>query len=270
MITVELLNRITGTSSFADRKKALIDRMTAIGGPLNEPAVTAQFLAQVLHESGSFRHVREIWGPTKAQAGYEGRADLGNVRPGDGKRFMGRDLIQNTGRANYRNLTLWGRKAIGSELPDFEVHPEALEQPQYLGLAAVWFFLVRPKLIEYCRAGNIEMVTRIVNGGLNGYADRLKWYDRTALAMLGMQSIPQFQASAGLAIDGISGPKTRAALHDWLKRLPEKAPEASPGGPGLAQPTLPTKPPGDGVEAPPAPRSGWLTTILAFIKERLS
>ena len=57
-----------------DRKAALMARVKEYGGPLNEPAVLAQFLAQVMHESGGLRYVREIWGPTKAQRGYEGRA----------------------------------------------------------------------------------------------------------------------------------------------------------------------------------------------------
>src|SRR5690606_9785953 len=59
------------------------------------------FLAQVGHESGGFVYTRELWGPTAAQARYEGRADLGNVFPGDGFRFRGRGLIQITGRYNY-------------------------------------------------------------------------------------------------------------------------------------------------------------------------
>ena len=88
-----------------DRKAALLARVRDYGGPLNELPVLAQFLAQVMHESGGLRYVREIWGPTKAQARYEGRKDLGNTQPGDGKRFMGRDVIQVTGRANHRALT---------------------------------------------------------------------------------------------------------------------------------------------------------------------
>ncbi len=68
---------------------------------INTPARAAAFLAQVGHESGQLRYLREIWGPTPAQVRYEGRADLGNAQPGDGKRFMGRGLIQITGRKNY-------------------------------------------------------------------------------------------------------------------------------------------------------------------------
>jgi len=185
---------------------------------INTPARQAAFIAQVLHESGMGRYLTEIWGPTPAQTRYEGRADLGNTQPGDGKRFMGRDLIQVTGRSNYRLLTAWVRKEFGSG-PDFEAKPELLETDEWLGIGVIWYFLTRAGLLGYCRAGNIEMVTRRVNGGLNGYDDRLQWYDKTALAMLAFPSVVAFQKSAGLDADGISGPKTRAALHNALAGL---------------------------------------------------
>lgn len=205
--------------NIAQRRAALMERVRVYGGPLNEPAVLAQFMAQVMHESGGLRYVREVWGPTAAQKRYEGRADLGNVKPGDGKRFMGRDVLQITGRANYRALTAWVRREFGSKV-DFEATPEALEGPEWLGIGAIWYFLAaRPKLIRYCRDGNIEMVTRLVNGGLNGYADRLRWYDDAALKLLGFPTIKAFQNAAGLSADGISGPKTRAAMHHALTAM---------------------------------------------------
>lgn len=206
--------------NIAERKAALLARVRDYGGPLNELPVLAQFLAQVMHESGGLRYVREIWGPTKAQRGYEGRADLGNVKPGDGKRFMGRDVLQITGRANYRALTAWVRKTFGAKV-DFEANPELLESPEWLGIGAIWYFLTRKGLIDYARAGNIEMVTRRVNGGLNGYQDRLRWYDDCALKLLGFGTVRDFQKSAGLVVDGISGPKTRAALHEALSHVRE-------------------------------------------------
>lgn len=227
MLTVDLLDTITGNTAMLDRKAALCKRLAWFGGPFDEPAVLAQVLAQVLHESGAFRYVREVWGakPTKAQAGYEGRADLGNTEPGDGKRFMGRDLIQCTGRANYRALTAWWKGRAPGETPDFEADPDALEKPEWLGAAVVWYCMTRKDLIRYCREGNIEMVTRLVNGGLNGYDDRLRWYDKTALAMLTYASVRDFQQAHGLQMDGVSGPKTRAAMHAALLAMsPIKAP----------------------------------------------
>jgi len=48
---------------------------------INSPLRAAMFIAQLAHESGRFLYTREIWGPTKAQAGYDARADLGNTKP---------------------------------------------------------------------------------------------------------------------------------------------------------------------------------------------
>ncbi len=217
--------------TIAERRAALMERLRKYGGPINEPAVMAQFMAQVMHESGGLRYVREIWGPTAAQKRYEGRKDLGNTKAGDGKRFMGRDVLQITGRANYRALTQWVQKTFAAKV-NFETNPELLEGPEWLGIGAIWYFLAaRPKLIQYCQEGNIEMVTRLVNGGLNGYQDRLRWYDDAALKLLGFQTVRAFQESAGLVVDGISGPKTRAALHKALlavKAKPAEAPKPAP------------------------------------------
>ena len=162
-----------------DRKAALMARVKEYGGPLNEPAVLAQFLAQVMHESGGLRYVREIWGPTKAQRGYEGRKDLGNTQPGDGKRFMGRDVIQVTGRANYRALSKWAGF-------DFEAKPEALESPQWAALSAADYWLDRKLSQYFLPDGGVKFkaLTKAINGGLNGYDDRLMRYER-AMAALG-------------------------------------------------------------------------------------
>ena len=66
---------------------------------IDTPRRLAAFLAQVGHESGSLRFTSEVWGPTSVQSRYEGRADLGNVQPGDGRKFSGHGLIQ-IGRAH--------------------------------------------------------------------------------------------------------------------------------------------------------------------------
>ncbi len=250
------------TMTIAARRAALLDRVRRYGGPINEPPVLAQFNAQVMHESGGLRCVREIWGPTAAQKRYEGRADLGNTRPGDGKRFMGRDVLQVTGRANYRALTAWVRKTFGAKV-DFEANPELLESPEWLGIGAIWYFLTRKDLIRYCREGNIEMVTRRVNGGLNGYADRLRWYDEGALKLLGFTTVAAFQKSAGLVVDGISGPKTRAAMHKALSGL-KAGPQISDAG-GAATPAVPSPQPGEvpASSAPVNPSAGLAAAIIA-------
>lgn len=123
------------------------------------------FLAQIGHESGRLRHVREVWGPTDAQRRYEWRADLGNTEPGDGHRYMGRGLIQITGRANYAAAS----EALGE---DFIASPALLETPRWASLSAGWFWASRD-LNALADAGEFDRITRRINGGQTGRADRL-------------------------------------------------------------------------------------------------
>ncbi|WP_018991312.1 glycoside hydrolase family 19 protein [Aromatoleum toluclasticum] len=123
------------------------------------------FLAQIGHESARLIHVREIWGPTPAQRRYEGRADLGNTEPGDGRRFMGRGLIQITGRANYRDAA----EALGE---DFLAYPALLETPKWASLSAGWFWSSRG-LNALADEGEFDGITRRINGGQTGRADRI-------------------------------------------------------------------------------------------------
>lgn len=194
---------------------------------LDKPHRMAHFLAQIMHESAEFRYFKEIWGPTTAQRRYEGRSDLGNFRAGDGKRYMGRGPIQLTGRHNYNNFTIWVRKTYGTAMPNFVNSPNLVENPEYGTLAAIWYWTVGnptgKSLNRYADDNNIEMITRRVNGGLNGYQDRIEYYDRSALTLAGYENdfegVKAFQKdhpSSGIA-DGIVGSKTRMALHEALK-----------------------------------------------------
>lgn len=130
----------------------------------------AAFIAQVGHESGQLRYVREIWGPMAAQVGYEGRADLGNTVKGDGSKYRGRGLIQITGRANY---TMCG-EALGLDLIS---QPELLEHPQHATMSAAWFWSTRG-LNTLADQGQFVKITRRINGGLNGQDDRQVLYDK--------------------------------------------------------------------------------------------
>ena len=174
-MTPEILARCTGAS---------LTRAARFSEPLTQgmahysistPARQAAFLAQLGHESGSFVYTSELWGPTPAQARYEGRADLGNVRPGDGSRFRGHGLIQTTGRANHARvrdrLRLWM-----DGVPDFEAEPQRLTEPLWAALSACDFWADKG-LNALADAGKFETITRRINGGLNGYSDRLARFE---------------------------------------------------------------------------------------------
>ena len=135
---------------------------------IDSPARQAAFLAQVGHESGRLVYVRELWGPTPAQEGYEGREDLGNTEQGDGFKYRGRGLIQVTGRANYQTCGA----ALVLPLVD---HPELLEQPDNASLSAAWFWNSH-NLNDLADIGDFNTITRRINGGLNGLPDRLALY----------------------------------------------------------------------------------------------
>ena len=146
-----------------------LNTATSKYGIVNRLRITA-FIAQVGHESGQLRYVREIWGPTAQQAGYEGRADLGNTVKGDGSKYRGRGLIQITGRANYAACG----EALGLDLVN---QPALLEQPQYAAMSAAWFWSTRG-LNTLADAGDFVKITRRINGGLTGQDDRQALYDK--------------------------------------------------------------------------------------------
>lgn len=135
---------------------------------IDTSAREAAFIAQIAHESGSLRYVREI---ADGRA-YEGRADLGNTEPGDGPRFKGRGLIQITGRANYRacSMALYGDERLLD-------HPELLEDVVPACRSAAWFWNGRG-LNALADSGAFKAITKAINGGLNGYQDRLAYFQR--------------------------------------------------------------------------------------------
>ena len=130
---------------------------------INTPLRQAHFLAQLGHESGSLRFAAEL----SSGRQYEGRLDLGNTEAGDGERFKGRGLIQLTGRANY---TAFG-KARGR---DFVTggNPELLaSDPNLAADCSGWFWSVH-KLNALADSDDAVKITRVINGGTNGLADR--------------------------------------------------------------------------------------------------
>ena len=134
----------------------------------------AAFIAQIGHESGQFRYVREL-GSDQYLSKYDTGSlakRLGNTpeADGDGQKYRGRGLIQITGRANYM---ICG-EALALDLIN---HPELLEKPQHACMSAAWFWASRG-LNTLADAGQFDTITRRINGGQNGAADRQALYAR--------------------------------------------------------------------------------------------
>lgn len=161
MVSTETVAAAMGAGIYAQPLEA-----ACINYGITSPLEKAHFLAQVAHESDGFKTAEEY----ASGRAYEGRKDLGNVQPGDGVRFKGRGLIQLTGRANYADYSRWKygddravrNPGLVAQLPD------AVD-------AAVWYWTVRrPRLKVMALADDVVGVTKAINGGANGLADRTK------------------------------------------------------------------------------------------------
>jgi putative chitinase len=156
---------------------------------INTPKRQACFIGQCMHESGGFKFLREnlnysakalmnTW-PSRfpdadtaekyarqpemiANKVYSGR--MGNTEDGDGAKFIGRGLIQLTGKDNYKAFG----EAIGEDLV---ANPQLVEQPRYAALSAGWFWNKRG-LNALADAMDIETLTKRINGGNIGIDDR--------------------------------------------------------------------------------------------------
>lgn len=136
------------------------------------PLRLTHFMGQLAHESGLFRYMEEI----ASGAAYEGRRDLGNTSKGDGRRYKGRGPIQLTGRANYRT--------VGARLGlPLEAEPTLAAQPG-IGLRIALDYWQSRKINAAADSDDIMRVTRLINGGTNGLADRIAQTNRARKLML--------------------------------------------------------------------------------------
>jgi len=157
---------------------------------INTPKRQACFIGQCMHESGGFKFLKEnlnysakalmnTWPsrfpdmdtaekyerqPEKiANKVYSGR--MGNTEDGDGAKFIGRGLIQLTGKDNYKAFG----EAIGEDLVS---NPQLVEQPRYAALSAGWFWNKRG-LNALADIMDITTLTVRINGGRIGIDDRI-------------------------------------------------------------------------------------------------
>lgn len=171
---------------------------TAAKFGINTPLRLAHFLAQCGHESAGFTATQENlnygakglmsifkkYFPTEAEAlkyerkpemiankVYASRMSNGTEASGDGWRFRGRGYIQLTGRANY---TAFG-KAIGEDIP---ATPD-LVATKYPLLSAAWFWStngLNGLADKGASDADVTAITKRVNGGTIGLADRIKHF----------------------------------------------------------------------------------------------
>lgn len=160
----------TLSSSRAEQLLPHLNKAMSEAGITTKGRQTA-FLAQLAHESAGLRYFEEI----ASGAAYEGRRDLGNTQPGDGVRFKGRGPIQLTGRANYTAAS----RALGIDLVN---NPKRAADPDVGFRIATWFWQTRG-LNSLADQGNFREITRRINGGYNGYTDRLNYYRRAQSAL---------------------------------------------------------------------------------------
>lgn len=195
IITPETLTALApGTKRAADYAPAL-DAVLA-GAGITTPARIAHFMAQLAHESGGFRALVEnlnysaagllktfpkritsqaqadalVRGGKEAIANHIYGGRLGNVNPGDGYKYIGRGFVMVTGRNNY---TLYAG-LIGQPLVD---HPELLEQPLFAAQASAAFWKAN-NINAAADLDDVEKVTRLINGGTIGLAERRTLTDK--------------------------------------------------------------------------------------------
>ena len=166
MITPELMHRLTGyaASAFDDLFCNDCNALLKDTGFDQHQDASRMLMANMMHETCNFVYMKEIadgWA-------YEGRRDLGNLHQGDGPRFKGAGVLMLTGRFNYQRLS----DKIGD--------PRVMEGVEYVSAqypftsARTW--IEENNLLHICNIEGFDACCVRINGGWNGYEDRLAKY----------------------------------------------------------------------------------------------
>jgi predicted chitinase len=175
----EMLSQAMGESLPIDRYRHLVP---AVKDALRQsectnPRRVAEWFAQIGHESAGLLYMEEL----ADGSAYEGRQDLGNIQPGDGVRFKGHGPIQITGRENHRQVSEWAYSRGLVPTPTYFVdNPTELGSDTFGFLGAAWYWTVArgDQINQAADREDHETVTRLINGGLHGYEDRVQRYHR--------------------------------------------------------------------------------------------
>jgi len=241
MITDDELKQIMPNCKAAKRA----DYLPFIQQAMEEFEITAYlreaaFLAQLAHESGELKYMEEI----ADGSAYEGRADLGNLQKGDGKRYKGRGPIQLTGRANYDSFG----KTLGLNLVD---NPQ-IAATKEVGFRIAGLYWKTKGLNELADKGSqivtvtrrrkdkstfteqhpaFDAITFKINGGFNGKEDRIKYYERAKKILSKGDSAdataaaPNTAAEVTAGVEGISSAGQAPAYPGTALRQDSKGPD---------------------------------------------
>jgi putative chitinase len=195
-IDTDFLSRLVPRQSGArgERQSAIIQGLSVAASAvlpryeIDSPLRIVHFLAQIAHESDALCTTEEY----ASGLAYEMRHDLGNDRPGDGRRYKGRGLIQLTGKATYENT--------GARLgEDLLTAPERVnDAPLYL-LVSCDFWQSR-RINPHCDADDLVAVTQLVNGGQNGLASRRAYLAQARALVAERLALVVKPAGAGLPV----------------------------------------------------------------------
>jgi putative chitinase len=221
MLTAEQLQSIMPAVP-AKRRDALLPFLQAgmTEFAIEAPARIAAFLAQLAHESGQFRFMEEIWGPTPAQRRYEPvstlATNLGNSEVGDGKRFKGRGPIQITGRANYRRFG----DLLGTDLVADPARA-ALPELAFRIAGLFWSKKGLNELADRATPDAFREITRRINGGFNGLEDRQKFY-AVARRVLGVVEGPTTRGAERNVPDAADEPAFERGQEAIRRQMPRR------------------------------------------------
>ena len=202
ILTQEQLGQLLPGNPYLDYWYSALERCLP-DYDINTPSRVAAFVAQCAHESGGFKFLKEnlnykaeslvkVWPryfpnidiarqyahnqEAIANRAYGGRMGNGPEASGDGAKFCGRGLIQLTGRSNYQAFA----DSIETDIEDV---PEYLATFEGAVQSACWFWETN-NLNQWADKGDILTLTKKINGGTLGLADRQKHYEH-ALHVLG-------------------------------------------------------------------------------------
>ena len=164
--TPEMMGELTGYSpdSFDSVFCNDCNRLFAETGFSDHLEAAQMLMANMMHETCNFKYMKEIadgWA-------YEGRSDLGNTQTNDGPKYKGAGVLQLTGRHNYQRLA----NGLGDQ--------RVMEGVNYVSdtypftSAKIW--IEENNLLSVCLNQGFEACCVRINGGHNGYNDRVTKY----------------------------------------------------------------------------------------------